>query len=618
MHMRVDHDQNFVEVQFNLVKDMFRQPSKSTEGVCNLCTRSSKHLKNHVSRHLQQIALFSLPRANETSGSGKAERDSQSSISRKNLDPESKSLGSSHSSTTNSESGHLVPQIVDDKEGPSEKPDIDDHFDTAEDIPDAIDQGWDDVTDKFSKARTHTFRPLDILVFEPESPARAEIETILRTLNCSPIDSGVEAWAYEAILDHHGSQTSDAILLGPSCPGFIVELILRWGYLSSRDHSNVKVMIARKGKELYSDREISYGNAALINPASSQDYESALEALCDWAPPPLGWKPEPLVLGTDGFSSLPLKVLMSGFQQHILSDLEQLLRQLHCVPTTVLADEDEFFKALSAAKYDIILVEFVSSDEFDWAIKIGQALAFSRESQPHVPIITVFEKKPSNRTLDEVELYYEEFVVIRTPQTLAKLCDILRTHCSWDPQLTRTSSSRINDSSSAEDWVPEDPLPDPESFMSEYILAKFHLPEVVTDRLARHMTARKARIRFMQLDTWPGFGKEKTLYLSSYKTTLEERDNTPFKELKHCRRCLDLIEQYIDPLEECSDCKEVIANPILSPMEDTENKLYCWSFVSFQITDLASDIHRVWCPYCNMQIQILDDTGENLFEERWR
>ncbi|KAF2464630.1 uncharacterized protein BDR25DRAFT_296597, partial [Lindgomyces ingoldianus] len=60
-HMELDHNTTFDHQQFALIRDMFRQPSRSIEGTCNLCRRHSKRIKSHVSRHLQQMALFALP-----------------------------------------------------------------------------------------------------------------------------------------------------------------------------------------------------------------------------------------------------------------------------------------------------------------------------------------------------------------------------------------------------------------------------------------------------------------------------------------------------------------------------------------------------------------------------
>jgi hypothetical protein len=76
-HMKDDHGMAFDLRRLSILGDMFRKPSRAIEGQCNLCMRHSAKLRGHVSRHLQQIALFALPRLNETAGSVKAELSSQ-------------------------------------------------------------------------------------------------------------------------------------------------------------------------------------------------------------------------------------------------------------------------------------------------------------------------------------------------------------------------------------------------------------------------------------------------------------------------------------------------------------------------------------------------------------
>jgi len=88
-HMKNHHESDFSLGQRSLLNDMFRYPSRSDEGECNLCLRLSSNLRSHVSRHLQQIALFALPRVNETAGSGKAELNTISSSGDHTAEPAS-------------------------------------------------------------------------------------------------------------------------------------------------------------------------------------------------------------------------------------------------------------------------------------------------------------------------------------------------------------------------------------------------------------------------------------------------------------------------------------------------------------------------------------------------
>ncbi|KAF8246379.1 hypothetical protein K440DRAFT_366824 [Wilcoxina mikolae CBS 423.85] len=75
-HMELAHDTTFKSGQISLLLSMFQRPSRSLEGNCNFCLEPSTKLKSHVSRHLEQVALFALPRANEVADSDTAELNS--------------------------------------------------------------------------------------------------------------------------------------------------------------------------------------------------------------------------------------------------------------------------------------------------------------------------------------------------------------------------------------------------------------------------------------------------------------------------------------------------------------------------------------------------------------
>jgi hypothetical protein len=62
-HMHQAHRTSFTDIQLDDLKSTFRLPSDRLAGKCNLCFRHSKNLKSHISRHLQRIALFAIPRA---------------------------------------------------------------------------------------------------------------------------------------------------------------------------------------------------------------------------------------------------------------------------------------------------------------------------------------------------------------------------------------------------------------------------------------------------------------------------------------------------------------------------------------------------------------------------
>jgi hypothetical protein len=60
-HMKDHHHQVIRDNQLPDLKHMFRHPTLSQEGVCNLCGTWSTKLRSHIAKHLQQLALFAIP-----------------------------------------------------------------------------------------------------------------------------------------------------------------------------------------------------------------------------------------------------------------------------------------------------------------------------------------------------------------------------------------------------------------------------------------------------------------------------------------------------------------------------------------------------------------------------
>lgn len=156
-HMEKDHDVAFDDSRFVTVQDMFQRPFRKDEGTCNLCMKESKKLKSHVSRHLQQMALFALPRVNETAGSGGAEHCTMSYkyaakyVSDEQDDDENQSQSSDVFSENNSDDSE---QLQDSS--PLDRQDdglVKFLLDSKPTWGDTEDQNWDDVTSKFSDAR---------------------------------------------------------------------------------------------------------------------------------------------------------------------------------------------------------------------------------------------------------------------------------------------------------------------------------------------------------------------------------------------------------------------------------------------------------------------------------
>jgi hypothetical protein len=141
-HMSRDHDTTFKDSQLTLLPSMFQCPSRSQDGICNLCTRSCTKLKSHVSRHLQQIALFALPRVNETE-----ELNSESTGQNVNSLANVNRLqdGSRGSLSSHSASKSELSQPTHTQELQQEGPEIDDPIDQVT-VPDTLkanaDEDW--------------------------------------------------------------------------------------------------------------------------------------------------------------------------------------------------------------------------------------------------------------------------------------------------------------------------------------------------------------------------------------------------------------------------------------------------------------------------------------------
>ncbi|KAK3314072.1 hypothetical protein B0H66DRAFT_630422 [Apodospora peruviana] len=67
-HMNETH--SMVESKITLTLDSFRLPVSVVNGECCLCKRHAQKLKSHLGRHLEQMALFSLPRPPPAASSG--------------------------------------------------------------------------------------------------------------------------------------------------------------------------------------------------------------------------------------------------------------------------------------------------------------------------------------------------------------------------------------------------------------------------------------------------------------------------------------------------------------------------------------------------------------------
>ena len=77
-HMLQNHE--MTPDKISLLLDLFKRPLALTESTCNLCGKTTEQIRAHVSRHLQHLALFAIPRADyldEAEGKNAQSNDSQ-------------------------------------------------------------------------------------------------------------------------------------------------------------------------------------------------------------------------------------------------------------------------------------------------------------------------------------------------------------------------------------------------------------------------------------------------------------------------------------------------------------------------------------------------------------
>ncbi|KAI9769209.1 MAG: hypothetical protein M1840_004338 [Geoglossum simile] len=208
-HMELAHDTTFNASHRSLLS-MFRRPSRSLTGTCNLCLRPSSNLKSHISRHLEQIALFALPRAN---GAMSGETELKSDFSGRNVDGsvdrdeiQGKPKGSESSQTVSHSEKSEAEELQ------SGEPGICDPVDQVI-VPDGADPSWDMITSKFSEARKglaevgSDFEPKQILESYqgPEDQIRRDIAAEISPLDFSTKQndtlnshrSGTGEWLFE-------------------------------------------------------------------------------------------------------------------------------------------------------------------------------------------------------------------------------------------------------------------------------------------------------------------------------------------------------------------------------------------------------------------------------------
>lgn len=290
-HMKFDHGQKFDEAQFSALKDMFRRPSRSIEGTCNLCQRHSTKLKSHLSRHLQQVALFALPRVNETVGSGKAERDTRSSryVNKDDHkdDEDEESSDDDVSSKSVGDNGTAGANV-----DTSDLPDVDDDYEAVS-VPDdaaAAAPDWDHVTNKFSKARDQSFRNLKAVVCYRNPRIAYGLTSLLEALHCIPV-----FMSRTELQETSDWEKFDVMFISFDFDAHWTEDVAQ--HLRAPHNTNADTpIVAVLGVDLPSGRfrnEQQLWNETLSEPFTRHDVEEKLRRLCDWEPPPPGWTQRP-------------------------------------------------------------------------------------------------------------------------------------------------------------------------------------------------------------------------------------------------------------------------------------------------------------------------------------
>ena len=77
-HMTQIHDTKISWERMADLAPIFQRPGSSSGGDCNLCFEKSENLRDHLAHHLEQIALFALPRSSENDPDSKISLDQQS------------------------------------------------------------------------------------------------------------------------------------------------------------------------------------------------------------------------------------------------------------------------------------------------------------------------------------------------------------------------------------------------------------------------------------------------------------------------------------------------------------------------------------------------------------
>jgi hypothetical protein len=135
IHLKRDHG---IELSgSSAILNVFQRPLQSTGDLCHLCFLPTKNLERHVSRHLHQIALFAIPRADYYSGD------------------ESLNDNSNAAQGADSQNSEISSDVLEDPGQVPENKAVDDFSDSKVsvrqvEVPFTEEVTWDFVSNKFS------------------------------------------------------------------------------------------------------------------------------------------------------------------------------------------------------------------------------------------------------------------------------------------------------------------------------------------------------------------------------------------------------------------------------------------------------------------------------------
>ncbi|ORY17090.1 hypothetical protein BCR34DRAFT_60772 [Clohesyomyces aquaticus] len=164
-HMKTEHQEFLKESQLPAIRRVAERPTESASGTCPLCLHCTERLKTHLARHLEELALFSIPQTHYMTpdlvgpDSDVAQLDSYHTVGlRTSLTRESDFSIEFHPEDLS----ELITQVDYEPTPP----------DCEEQLKNGVDISWDAITIKFRAARAYKI-PL-ILTRENPMPTQSE------------------------------------------------------------------------------------------------------------------------------------------------------------------------------------------------------------------------------------------------------------------------------------------------------------------------------------------------------------------------------------------------------------------------------------------------------------